>query len=178
MAIHGEVLKFDCGPHQLFAIIERGGQNLSMFDDKVFVKWQLAVPANAEGAIHDDLRFGHRVPLCGENLSWQWGERAVGRLCEHAGDCRYRGGTRTAETWAAAFADAEKYVTEDVAKLQAAWDAREQALRDAEAPTPAVCSGTDNMAMIYVEREFAEMLRKFGFRTVVVGDMTSRIIIP
>jgi len=151
-----KVLMFACGPHQLFAVIERGGQNLPMYDDQVFVKWQLTVPIADEGYIHEDLRFGSRVVLCGESVTWQWGERAVGRLCEHAGECRYRGGIRAAKTWAEAFADVEEYVTEEVGKLQAAWEVREQALRDAEAPSPDRFEG---LVKVYVTQEFADELR-------------------
>lgn len=151
-----KVLMFACGPHQLFAVIERVGQNLPMYDDQVFVNWRLTVPATREGYIHDDLRFGHRVSLCDEKLSWQWGERAVGRLCEHAGDCRYRGGTRAADTWAEAFAIVEEYVTEEAGKLQAAWAAREKALRDAESPETNQFKG---LVKVYVTPEFADELR-------------------
>lgn len=111
-------------------VIERVGQCPADCSDRVQVQLSIGLPVAVCGALLPAMTFGGRVAILGHALTSEWGSP----MPVVDGTYRQRTGTFTGDKYSELMRDACLKAQTELRKLTDAMDARQQALRDAEAP--------------------------------------------
>jgi hypothetical protein len=101
-------------------VMLRCSQSAPWVGDGVMVEARIMLPADGNGELIYDLHFGERVLLGGLPLTRNWGYGAD--------EWRWWSKVFIRESASAAFADAEKWVIDELTNLTIAVDARRRAL--------------------------------------------------
>ena len=105
-------------------VISKNGQCLPSESDEVITKFEVKIPCDDDKLIIKKLRFHGRFNLLSEHLTDDWGGRTKYNY-------RNRYTEFKAETYEQGFADAERYITEELSKLETLISTRNQKLKRA-----------------------------------------------